>query len=1029
LRRLRRPDKALLGILLPIWLLCFALHVREVVRSGLAVPPVFVAPSGGEDYPIVGGLRPETYIPDPGLRAGDRVLRAGEVDLRGAGYIHFFAVVLEQAGSELSVPVVFEREDKRGQITLPMSQPPVPWYRIPPLLALAVAAVLVLLRAPQVAQGRRFFAAFMFFVILQTPFSGAVRLQTYAYEFLFLCIGGLTVSLTLRWAILFPDEVKQPRSLAPEWAWLAAPLWYGLRLNFLFGGPLPPPLLPGAAFAMDVLFLVGFLGALTWNYRCAEPIGRRRIKWILAGFYLATLVSAVEVFATLMEPGSPWLGELLAMSMLAWPLVPIGALIGIVRYNLFDIDRLISASAAYGVILFALLAGTLIGLPRLALALSGTWGIDPSSAHIFLALAVAAAVVPAQRYVRPWVDRLLFKERVALEQGAAELMRALSSCTDRPRLFARAGDTLDTLLQPEWLVIYRSQTREFDPVFVTGRSTPVRLTAGSPLVAALAEQTGPLARERGSGTNRLTPFDRAALDTLGAEAIVPIRCMGRLAAFLCLGARRSGDIYTSTDQSVLASVGDRIGTELARLREVKTIGDETEVDPRRLSYDLGRAFAARADLNDLFRFAMAQCREVLRAEGAAVLLLDSDQGQLYFPYVADSDAAVAERLSRVRFPVNQGIAGAAVRGRVSVRVDDVSTDPRFFPGVDEQTGRTTRSLIAVPLVVRINVIGVVEVVNRHDGEPFDDRDLALLEAVAESLAEAIETTRQRASRDWSQKVKEGLIPQASSAARVEEPFGPPPRWAAVAGLAAADAGMLQHTDRTSGVLAPGPAECIVENATLLAEGEGSRSEERRSETSVFRKEGDFWTICYHGATVRLKDAKGLEYLAHLLRRPGRELHVTELIALGELRDDCVRDRLRSAALDAPSISISRDLGDAGPVLDAQATAEYKRRLEDLHADLEEAERFNDPGRATKAREEMELIADQLAAAAGLGGRERKASAHAERARLLVTQRIKATIKKVRQANPALGQHLALSVKTGYFCAYNPSPQSCIDWHL
>jgi len=50
-------------------------------------------------------------------------------------------------------------------------------------------------------------------------------------------------------------------------------------------------------------------------------------------------------------------------------------------------------------------------------------------------------------------------------------------------------------------------------------------------------------------------------------------------------------------------------------------------------------------------------------------------------------------------------------------------------------------------------------------------------------------------------------------------------------------------------------------------------------TPVFRREGDYWTIAYDAAMVRLRDAKGLRYIEPLLRHPGRSFHVTELISV------------------------------------------------------------------------------------------------------------------------------------------------------
>jgi hypothetical protein len=53
---------------------------------------------------------------------------------------------------------------------------------------------------------------------------------------------------------------------------------------------------------------------------------------------------------------------------------------------------------------------------------------------------------------------------------------------------------------------------------------------------------------------------------------------------------------------------------------------------------------------------------------------------------------------------------------------------------------------------------------------------------------------------------------------------------------------------------------------------------RSRQTGLFRRQGDYWTIVYEGQVVHLKDAKGLHYLAHLLRNPGREFAVAELMA-------------------------------------------------------------------------------------------------------------------------------------------------------
>ncbi len=195
----------------------------------------------------------------------------------------------------------------------------------------------------------------------------------------------------------------------------------------------------------------------------------------------------------------------------------------------------------------------------------------------------------------------------------------------------------------------------------------------------------------------------------------------------------------------------------------------------------------------------------------------------------------------------------------------------------------------------------------------------------------------------------------------------------------------------------------------LEESLASRPILRPLEESVFMRQGDYWTIRYQGQTAILKATRGLDCLCYLLRHPARDVHVSELLA-------------RPIDLPLPAF-----FQDGGPILDSQAKAEYKRRINELRNDLEEAERFNDSYRATNVRSDMDAIAEQLAAAVGLGGRDRRSSSDAERARSAVTKRIKEAINRIGKVIPALGRHLAARIKTGYFCSYNPHPDRPVTW--
>jgi Nif-specific regulatory protein len=157
----------------------------------------------------------------------------------------------------------------------------------------------------------------------------------------------------------------------------------------------------------------------------------------------------------------------------------------------------------------------------------------------------------------------------------------------------------------------------------------------------------------------------------------------------------------------------------------------------RLLYDLGCAFAARTDLDELVRLVVEKCCDTFSTEGASVLRRDPESDELYFPYVVANDPAVAEKLAGMRFPADQGIAGAVVQTGRSILVEDASSDPRINREADRLTGITTRSLLAAPLTTHQGTIGVLQLVNRRDGT-FTADDLAFLESLAGSIAVAIE---------------------------------------------------------------------------------------------------------------------------------------------------------------------------------------------------------------------------------------------------------------------------------------------------
>jgi hypothetical protein len=188
---------------------------------------------------------------------------------------------------------------------------------------------------------------------------------------------------------------------------------------------------------------------------------------------------------------------------------------------------------------------------------------------------------------------------------------------------------------------------------------------------------------------------------------------------------------------------------------------------------------------------------------------------------------------------------------------------------------------------------------------------------------------------------------------------------------------------------------------------------------LFRREGDYWTVAFGGKVVRMRDAKGLGYLARLLRDPHREFHVLDLLG-GDARrgNDVARDDGLVAAT-----------ADAGVVLDEPAKHAYRERIAELEAEIEQARRWNDPERTARVEGELDALTRALAGALGLGGRDRRAASDSERARASVSKAVRSAVRRLADAHPELGRHLSLAVHTGTFCTYAPDPRAPVTWDV
>jgi class 3 adenylate cyclase len=334
--------------------------------------------------------------------------------------------------------------------------------------------------------------------------------------------------------------------------------------------------------AGSALWVVTALSILTWNYRRSGATGRRQLKWVLVGLYLASAPPAFAAAATLIEPGLAWLYEASLLSVIC---LPIALFVALGRDHLYDVDRLISASATYTLLSVLATAGIGIAVPRVARLLAA-FG-DPDLVQAGLSIAVALALVNARRWVAPRVQGLLFRERVALEQGALALRAALSGSEKPSELIETLGTKLDALLAPTCTVIYAAAGDELAPVFVRGPAAAPGFGLEKGLALVLAAEHGVVTvppRRRHPFWQALDAEEASALDAMGAALLVPLEPRGVCAGFICLGEKRSGDVYTAQDRALLASIAAKASDELVRFHELELREAERQMNARLRRY-------------------------------------------------------------------------------------------------------------------------------------------------------------------------------------------------------------------------------------------------------------------------------------------------------------------------------------------------------------------------------------------------------------------------------------------------------------
>lgn len=160
-------------------------------------------------------------------------------------------------------------------------------------------------------------------------------------------------------------------------------------------------------------------------------------------------------------------------------------------------------------------------------------------------------------------------------------------------------------------------------------------------------------------------------------------------------------------------------------------------------YRIEKFLETISDLDRLLEAIIRESASALNAESSSLALYDADNNELYFFVVRGSseERAFEHTLKSVRLKMGTGIAGWCAARREPVIIPRAYDDPRFDATSDQKTGFTTRNIIAIPMIHKEKLVGVVEAVNSRRAEGFNRDDEKILSVLAAQAALVIENAR------------------------------------------------------------------------------------------------------------------------------------------------------------------------------------------------------------------------------------------------------------------------------------------------
>jgi PAS domain S-box-containing protein len=210
--------------------------------------------------------------------------------------------------------------------------------------------------------------------------------------------------------------------------------------------------------------------------------------------------------------------------------------------------------------------------------------------------------------------------------------------------------------------------------------------------------------------------------------------------------------------------------------------------------EIGSMVNSSLNLAEVLALIMRHVNRVTDSIASTLMLLDDKTGELVLSIPTGPKAA---KLTDIRLPSGEGIAGWVVEHGQPALVPNARADPRFYQEIDKKSKFETKSILCIPLKAKTKLIGVLEVINKANGNSFTEEDSLVLSVFAYQAAMAIENARLYGELRESEEKYRLLVENANDAifiAQDEVVKFPNPKTKAMLGYGAEELAKISFVD-------------------------------------------------------------------------------------------------------------------------------------------------------------------------------------------------------------------------------------------